>query len=180
MGRFLKRTALGLLIGIWMTMSAAEEIAAKGATREQIKALDEEVQDIKKEILELSTEFYRFEEKFVFPPNTQLSIFLEVAQADIFRLDAVSIKIDGNDAAHHIYNPTELEALQRGGVQHIYTGNIRSGGHTLEVSLIGKSTSNKDYQQKSVYKFTKDVGTKLIKITLAGPDSSNQGISFKD
>jgi predicted aspartyl protease len=185
MGRFLKSAAIGLLIGMWVIISAAEEIAAKEITPkeisgEQIKEIDEQVQDIKKDVLDISTGFIQLEEKLIYPPNTRLSIFLAVAQGDKFRLDAVEIKIDGKEAAHHIYSSQELEALQHGGVQRIYTGNIRTGEHALEVALIGKSTSQNDYQQNAVYKFIKDAGTKLIEITLGGPGIISHGIVFRD
>lgn len=185
MGRFLKSTAIVLLIGMWVAMSAAEEITAKEIakeqiTKEQIKGLDEQVQDIKKDVLGISTELTRLEEKLIYPANTQISIFLAVAQGDKFRLDAVKIKLDGKAAAYHIYSSKELEALQHGGVQRIFSGNIRTGEHALEVALIGKSTSNNDYQQNANYKFTKDAGTKLIEITLAGPGTIDQGIVFRD
>jgi hypothetical protein len=175
MGRFSKSLTIGLLIGTWMAMSTAEEI-----TREQIKSLDEQVQEVKGDVLDISNKLIQLEEKLIYPPNTQISIFLAVAQGDKFRLDAVKIKIDGKAAANHIYTAKELDALQHGGVQRIYTGNVRSGEHALEVTIIGKSTSNDDYQKNAGYKFTKEMGAKLIEVTVAGPGAGNQGISFRD
>ena len=175
MGGILKRTAIVFLIGMWAATGGAEEI-----TKEQIKVLDDQVQDIKKDVLDISAKLIQLEEKLVSPPNTQISIFLGIAQDEKFRLDAANIKIDGKAATHHIYTQGEMEALQHGGVQRIYTGNIRNGEHLLEVELIGKSTSNSDYRQSSSYKFIKEAGTKLIEITFAGPGMTNQGISFKD
>jgi hypothetical protein len=180
MGKFINSTAIGLLIGMWVAMSAAEEIAKEQITKEQIKALDEQVQDIKKDVLDISNNLIQFEEKFIYPPNTQVSIFLAVAQGDKSRIVTVKIRIDGKDTASHSYSSKELDALRLGGVQRIYTGNIRGGEHALEVELTGESTSNKDYQQNTSYKFTKDAGTKLIEITLAGTGSGNQGIGFRD
>jgi hypothetical protein len=175
MGRFLKSLAIGLLIGTCMAMSAAEEL-----TREQIKAIDDQVQEVKSDALDISNKLIQLEEKLIYPPNTQISIFLAVAQGDKFRLDAVKIKIDGKVAANHIYTAKELDALQHGGIQRIYTGNVRSGEHALEVAIIGKSVGNDDYQKNAGYKFTKEAGTKLIEVTVAGPGAGNQGISFKD
>jgi hypothetical protein len=103
-----------------------------------------------------------------------------VAREDKPLFEVIKIKIDGKDAVNHSYSFKELDALQQGGVQRIYTGNIPNGEHTLEVALTGKSTSNNDYQQNADYKFTKAAGTRLIEITLSGPDSGNQGINFRD
>ena len=73
----------------------------------------------------------------------------------------------------------ELEALQSGGVQRLYTGNVRAGEHTLDISLFAKS-GNKDDLQSASYKFNKSVEPKLIEVMLAGPGSSSQRIGFKD
>jgi hypothetical protein len=159
---------------------SANEISAKDISREQIKGLDEQVQNIKSDVLGISTEIAGFEEKFIYPSNTRISIFLSVAPKEKFRLDAVKLKLDGKETAGHNYTPKEVETLQQGGVQRIYTGNIQDGEHTLEVAVTGISASNKDYQQNAAYKFSKDADSKLVEITLSGPGSGNQGISFRN
>jgi hypothetical protein len=88
----------------------------------------------------------------------------------------VRIQIDGELAAHHIYSWKELEALQKGGVQRIYTGNIRTGEHRLEVSIAGKLPGGKDFTGTETFSFSKDVGPKLVGITLAGQDSGDAKI----
>lgn len=166
---------IGALFWMCMAGSMAEEVS-----REQIKGLDEQVQDIKKDVLGISAELTQLEEKLIYPSNTQISLFVSLAKGNHFRLDAVKVKIDGKDTTYHIYTFKELEALQNGGVQRVYTGNIRAGEHFLDVSLIGKSAGNSDHQQSANYKFTKTVEPKLIEITLSGSGSGNQQIGFKD
>ena len=149
-------------------------------SKEQIKGLDEQVQDIKKDVLAISSELLQLEEKLLFPSNTQVSFFVSVASGAKFRLDAVKIKLDGKESAHHIYTFKEVEALQSGGVQRILTTNVRSGEHVVEVSMIGKSGGNVDYQQVNALKFKKAVEPKLIEIILGGPESGGQAIRFKE
>lgn len=175
MNKFQKNVMVGMLLCLWALGCMAEEVS-----KEQIKGLDEQVQDIKKDVLGISAELTQLEEKLIYPSNTQVSVFVTLVKGDKFRLDAVKIKIDGKDVMHHIYTFKEIEALQSGGVQRLYTGNIRTGEHNIDVSLIGKSSTNKDYLQNNSFKFTKTVEPKLIEITLAGPGSSNQHIGFKD
>lgn len=174
MHSLLKTASLGLLILVATGIAVASEVS-----REQIKGIDEQVQDIKKDVLVISSELLRLEEKLLYPSNTQVSLFVSLNPGDKFRLDAVEIKIDGKQAAHHIYTFKELEALQRGGVQRIYTGNVRSGDHALEVTMIGKTAGNSEFRESASYKFTKDVGPSLVEIRLAGPGASNS-IEFKD
>ena len=151
-------------------------VGAEEVSREQIKGLDEQVQDIKTDVLAISTDLLQLEEKLLYPSNTQVSLFVSLAQGEKFRLDAMEIKIDGKDATHHLYTFKELEALQKGGVQRIYTGNVRAGEHALEVTLIGKTAGNGDFRHSERHTFTKDVGPRLVEIKLAG----TQDIEFED
>lgn len=169
------RAAIGLLLALGAGLGVAEDIS-----REQIKGIDEQVQDIKKDVLAISSELVQLEEKLLYPSGTQVSLFVALAQGEKFRLDAVEIKLDGKEATHHIYTFKELEALQQGGVQRIYTGNVRTGEHTLEVTLIGKTASNSDYRETATYKFAKEEGPRLVEITLAGPGAGSNHINFKD
>jgi hypothetical protein len=173
MNKLQKCILYGVLLWAW-SGSFAEEIS-----REQVKGLDEQVQDIKKDVLGISTELTQLEEKLIYPSNTQASFFVSFEQGAKFRLDAVKIKIDGKDVSSHIYTFKELEALQSGGVQRLYTGNIRSGEHTLEVSISSKSGQSVDVQSAS-HKFTKSVEPKLVEIVLGGSGLGGQRIGFKD
>ncbi|MDH5735561.1 MAG: hypothetical protein OEY87_05495, partial [Gammaproteobacteria bacterium] len=117
-----------------MGTSMAQEVS-----KAQIKGLDEQVQEIKKDVLGISTELALLEEKLLYPSNTQVSVFVSFADKEGFRLDAMDVKLDGQEVVHHLYTAKELEALRNGGVQRIYTGNIRTGEHQIEVVFLGKS-----------------------------------------
>lgn len=153
--------------------SAAEEVS-----REQIKGLDEQIQEIKSDVLGIAAELSRLEEKLLYPSNTQMSLFISLAPGAKFRLDAVEIQIDGKPVSRHLYTHKELEALKQGGVQRIYTGNITKGEHELRVSVLGKSESGGEYRQTGSFKLSKGIGPKLVGITVAGPGAGGQGISL--
>lgn len=174
MGIFARGIPLVLLWSI-SCVALAEEVS-----REQIKGIDEQIQDIKRDVLAISSDLLQLEEKLIYPSNTQVSLFLSFVQGTKFRLDAVDISINGKETVHYLYTYKELEALQKGGVQRIYTGNIRTGEHTLEITVIGKSADDRDYRQSASYKFTKEVGPRLVEITLGGPAASGNQIGFKD
>lgn len=157
------------------TVTLAEEVS-----KEQIKGLDEQVQEIKSDVLGIAAELSRLEEKLLYPSNTQVSLFVSLAKVAKFRLDSIEIQIDGKPVAYHLYTYQELEALRQGGVQRIYTGNVRNGEHELRVSVLGKSEGNSEYRQTTSFKLVKDVGPKLAGINLAGPGAGDQGISLKD
>lgn len=172
MVKFFRTVSIGILIGMCATICVAEEGAQLPT-----EGVDEQVQSIKREVLRISAELSQLQEKLMYPSDTQVSLFVSLAQGDKSRLDTVIIKIDGKSATRYIYSPKELEALQHGGVQRIYTGNIRGGTHTLDVEIIGKSISNSDYQHSFSHKFYKMKGPKVIEITLSGSNSTIQSIA---
>lgn len=143
----------------------AAPLAAQDVTKAQMQGLDEQVQEIKSDVLSIAAELGRLEERLLYPSNTQLAVFVLLDSGETMRLDSVSIQIDGQPVARHIYSFKELEALQKGGVQRIYTGNVPTGEHRLEVSIAGKA-GGKDLAATEKFTISKDVEPKLVGITL--------------
>jgi hypothetical protein len=154
--------------------------AAQDNYREQMKGLDEQVQEIKSDVLSIAAELNRLEERLLYPSNTQIALFVALASGDLLRLDAVQIHIDGQLAAHYIYSAKELEALHKGGVQRVYAGNVSTGGHQLEVSVIGKLAGGKDYNETGRFTINKGVEPKLLGITIAAPGSGRAAVDIGD
>ena len=144
---------------------------AAALSREQIKGLDEQVQEIKKDVLAISAELQLLEEKLLYPSTSQVSLFVSIAKKSDYSPDAVQIKINGKKVAYHIYSFKEVDALRRGGVQRIYTGNIQGGNHQLDVSVIGKKGGSKT-NRKMTYTIKKGVGPKLVEISLGTGSSA--------
>ena len=155
------------------TAAHAEEI-----DRQQMKGLDEQVQDIKTDVLSIAADLNLLEEKLLYPSGTQIAVFVALAQGDKLRLDAVQIQIDGEPVAHYIYSFKELEALRKGGVQRVYVGNVPTGTHALEVSVAGKLEGGADYSQSGKFTFDKGVGPKLVGLTVAGPGPEHAPIEL--
>lgn len=137
-----------------------------------MKGLDEQVQEIKSDVLSIAQELSRLEEKLLYPSGTQVAVFVALAKGDPMRLDAVRIQIDGQLVAHYLYGFKELEALRKGGVQRIYVGNVATGDHQLEVIVDGKIEGGADFSRTERFTFRKEVKPKLVGLKLAGPSSS--------
>jgi len=164
---------VGLSISMLLILNMASH--AEEVSQEEIKGLDEQVQEIKSDVLSIAAELNELEEKLLYPSHTQIAIFVSLADGETFRLDAVDIQLGGKPVAHHLYTFKELEALRKGGVQRIYTGNIRTGEHAMQVTLLGKSEGGNDFQRTESFTVHKDVGPEIVEITLA-----HQSISFTD
>jgi hypothetical protein len=156
----------GLVIFAQLSWIGALPAAGQDVSKEQMQGLDEQVQEIKSDVLSIAQELARLEERLLYPSNTQVAVFVSLAEGETFRLDSVQIQIDGEPVARHIYSFKELEALQKGGVQRIYTGNVGTGDHRLDVSIAGK-TGGKDVSATETFSFSKGVEPKLVGVTLA-------------
>jgi hypothetical protein len=139
------------------------------ASSAEMRSLDEQVQEIKTDVLGIAAELNRLEEKLLYPSNTHVAIFVSIAEGETFRLDSMQITIDGQLATHYLYGFKELDALQHGGVQRVYTGNLPTGDHEMQVSINGKTTSGDDFTSTEAFSFDKGIEPKLLGIALNGP-----------
>ena len=169
------RNMLLLVLAVTPMPGAAQDLSG-----DNMRSLDGQVQEIKSDVLSIASELNTLEERLLFPSHTQVSLFVSIAERDEFRLDAVQLEINGELAAHHIYSFKELDALQNGGVQRIYTGNLITGEHQLNVTMIGKLRNGKDFNESGSFVFTKGVKPKALGITLAGPGFGSDGIKVGD
>jgi hypothetical protein len=140
---------------------------AQTSSQQEMRSLDDQVQEIKSDVLGIAKDLSLLEERLLYPSNTQLAVFVAMNAEDSFRLDAVRLEIDGELVAHYIYSFKELEALQSGGVQRVYTGNVVTGAHDLTVAVTGKLQNGKDFNSSETFYFDKGIDPQLLGLTLA-------------
>ena len=167
--------ALALGIVLWL---ASTPLWAQDSDRQQMKGLDEQVQEIKSDVLGIAAELSLLEEKLLYPSGTQVAVFVALAADDPLRVDAVRLQINGQLVAHYIYSFKELDALRKGGVQRLYVGNLPTGEHQLDVLVDGKLEGGADYSRTGQFTFSKGVEPKLVGLTLAGPSSGRDPIEL--
>jgi hypothetical protein len=154
--------------------------AAGPAPDHTSKSLDEQVQEIKSDVLAIAAELNNLEERLLFPSNTQIAVFVSLAEGQSVELDSARISIDGKLVSQHIYSFKELQALEKGGVQRIYTGNVPTGKHRLEVAISSSRNAEQNFETVESFEFKKEVDPKLVGITLGGGIAGNATIAIKD
>jgi len=165
MSKIIRASLTMLLVGLLAAGVRAQETGDR--TRQEMRSLDEQVQEIKSDVLGIAKDLTLLEERLLYPSNTQLAVFVSIASGDTFRLDAVQLAIDSEPVTHYIYSFKELDALQNGGVQRVWTGNVRTGSHELTVSVNGKLPSGRDFSNTQSFTFNKDVDPALLGLRLA-------------
>jgi hypothetical protein len=173
----IKNTCAGVSFAVLLLLHHGNALAEQN-DKQQMRGLDEQVQEIKSDVLAIAQELSRLEEKLLFPSGTQVAVFVALAEGDSMRLDAVRLQVDGHLVAHYIYSAKELEALRKGGVQRLYVGNVATGEHQLEVLVDGKLEGSTDFSRTEHFTFRKDVKPKLVGLTLAGSDSGKTPIAL--
>jgi hypothetical protein len=155
--------------------SATEPAAATGAaTTTSTRALDEQIQDLKKSVVDLNKDLFVLEEELLFPANTQVAVFVSMDVGDFFGLDSVTMKIDNREVSNYLYTPREVAALVKGGVQRLYVGNLKAGPHELVAFFSGKGPNDRDYRRGATIKFEKGVGAKYLELKISDRVRSQQ------
>jgi len=140
----------------------------------EFKSLDSDVQDLKKEVLDLNKDLFQLEEELLFPANTQVAVFLSVDVGTYFQLDSVQVKLDNKEVQNYLYTDREVDALNRGGVQRVYLGNVKIGKHELVAFFTGQGPHERDYKRGAKLSFDKGVGAKYLELKISDRQSKEQ------
>jgi hypothetical protein len=130
------------------------------------RALDQQIQDLKKDVIDLNRDLFVLEEELLFPANTQVAVFVSMDVGDFFALDSIQLKIDNREVGNYLYTPREVAALIKGGVQRLYVGNLKAGGHELVVLFNGKGPNERYYRRGANLRFEKGVGAKYLELKI--------------
>ncbi len=145
---------------------AAKPAPASAGTATDTRALDEQVQGLKKDVVDLNRDLFVLEEELLFPANTQVAVFLGVDVGNFFALDSVQLKIDNKEVLNYLYTPREVEALLKGGVQRLYLGNLKVGQHELVAFFSGKGPNDRPYKRGASIRFEKGIGAKYLELKI--------------
>ena len=140
--------------------------AQESAQREEFRALDKDVQSLKKEVLDLNRDLFLLEEELLFPANSQVAFFISMDVGEYFELDSVQLKIDGKDVANYLYTAREADALVRGGVHRVHMANLKTGEHELVAIFTGKGPHIRDYRRGATLMFNKGIGAKYLELEI--------------
>jgi len=135
-------------------------------SRVKFRSLDQDVQDLKKEVLDLNRDLFRLEEELLFPANSQVAFFVSMDVGEYFELDSINLKIDGKEVANYLYTEREVGALIRGGVHRAHMANLKTGEHELVAVFTGHGPHTRDYRRGAAITFSKGIGAKYLELKI--------------
>ena len=148
------------------TVAAVSQAEAETASRDKFRSLDQDVQALKKEVLDLNRDLFLLEEELLFPANSQVAFFISMDVGEYFALDSVNLKIDGKEVANYLYTEREVDALVRGGVHRVHMANLKTGEHELIAVFTGKGPNARDYRRGATLTFEKGIGAKYMELEI--------------
>jgi hypothetical protein len=156
------------------TPAAGSPAAGTDAPPGDFKTLDQEVQGMKKEVIDLNRDLFVLQEELLFPANTQVAVYVSMDVGAFFALDSVTLKIDNKEVKNYLYTAREAEALLKGGVQEIYLGNLKVGKHELVAFFTGKGPVDRAYKRGATITFDKGVGAKYLELKITDRVTKHQ------
>ena len=161
------KTLISLVSVLALTLSfstLAQDSA--DAEREDFRSIDQDVQTLKKEVLDLNRDLFLLEEELLFPANSQVAFFISMDVGEYFDLDSVNIKIDGKEVANYLYTEREADALVRGGVHRLHMANLKTGDHEVVAVFVGHGPNIRDYRRGATLNFYKGIGAKYVELEI--------------
>ena len=140
--------------------------AVESESRDSFRSLDQDVQELKKEVLDLNRDLFLLEEELLFPANSQVAFFISMDVGEYFALDSVSLKIDGKEVANYLYTDREVDALLQGGVHRIHMANLKTGDHELIAIFTGQGPHTRDYRRGATVAIDKGIGAKYLELEI--------------
>ena len=168
------RSVPGMIVAVCLTLATlTTTVFAKDAETDSA-SLDQQLQSLKKDVLELNRDLFILREELLFPANTQVAVFLSLDVGEFFALDAVSVKIDRKEVASHLYTERQLDALVRGGVQRLFLGNLKSGSHEIVAVFTGRGPKGRDFRRASSLTFEKTPSAKFLELKIVDSNKLHQ------
>ncbi len=180
---------LSLLLAAWLawpgaalaeTPADAEEAApeeaapAEAAGEDAPAPLDSDLERIKTDLLKLKRDLVILEEDLLFPASSQVAVFLSMDLGELFQLDAVTLKLNGREVAHHLYTDRQVDALYRGGIQKLYVGNVKQGRNRLTAFFTGRGPSGRDYRRATTVEFEKSFEPAFVELAITDSGAKYQ------
>ncbi len=111
------------------------------------RPLDEQIQDLKRQTVELNRDLFVLEEDLLFPANTQVAVFVSVDVGDFFALDSIDLKVDQQGGQQlSLHSARGSRRCCEAACSASTWGNLKAGSHELVAFFIGKGPNDRNYR----------------------------------
>lgn len=155
--------AFKLLAGIILL---ASPVCMSAAFASNQAGLDAEIEELKAEVIELNRELYDLEEQLLYPATTSFAVYVSMDDIDEFTVSSIKLNLDQQDVTSHLYTKEQVEALRRGGIQKIFSSNLKPGVHKLTAEIQGVDRDGRAMKRLVVADFGKARSSKYLEVKI--------------
>lgn len=169
------RNTVAILVWCLTASAAVAQQAETGdfeVRKENASPLSQQVEDLKQAALELNRDLLILEEDLLFPANTQIAVYVSSDVGHYFQLDAVKLHVDDQLVASHLYTEKQNSALNRGGIQRLYLGNLKTGKHEITAFVHGYGPQKREYKRAATYSLKKDQNPTMLEVRIKDSSQS--------
>lgn len=156
--------AINKFVGLLLICSALFTSSLSSAANQS--GLDAEIEELKSEVIELNRELYDLEEKLLYPATTSFAVFVSMEEVENFTIRSVKLTLDTQDVTSHLYSKEQVDALRRGGIQKIFTSNLKPGMHKLTAEIQGVDRDGRAMKRVVVADFGKARASKYLELKI--------------
>ncbi len=149
------------------TISGEKGSTVTADANTEVKKASKNIQDLKRQVIDLNKDLRLMEEKLLFPSSTKYSVFISLSSGQFFTLEGIKLKLDDKFVAANIYSEKQRQALIRGGVQKFYITNLNEGKHSATLFFTGVGPSGRDYKRASTIEFEKGPAGEYLEVAIS-------------
>lgn len=164
----LKLRALLALLLVFLLVPPVPAFAEEG------EALDNSLQQFKKDMLDVNKRLLIMEEELLFPANAQLTVFLSLDIGRFLIPDSITLEIDGKPVQSHLYTKREVDALRRGAIQRLLTTIVKPGTHSVTAVVAGTDIHGREVRRGATTEFTKDDAQYYLQLRIVDDTRAQQ------
>jgi hypothetical protein len=161
-----------LLSFLFASPAFAQNTGEFSVRKENVSSLSQQVEDLKQAALELNRDLLILEEDLLFPANTQIAVYVSSDVGHYFQLDAIKLHVDNQLVASHLYTEKQNSALNRGGIQRLYLGNLKTGKHEITAFVHGYGPQRREYKRAATYTLKKDQKPTMLEMRIKDSTAS--------
>jgi len=136
--------------------------------------LESEIEGLKAEVIELNRELFELEEQLLYPATTEFAVFVSMENIKGFTLQGIKLFLGENLIGSEIYKTEQVQALRRGGIQKLFSGNLKPGLHKVKAEILGKDLDGRPSKKMLVAEFGKARSSKFLEIKISKDKTQNQ------
>lgn len=128
--------------------------------------VDQNLQALKSDVVGIAADMKILEEQMLYPEAEQVAVFLSVHVGNSFTLSSVKIVLNDEEVTNRVYAANQLDALERGGIERLFLGDIDVGEHTVTAFFSGLDHRGRKIKRGVTRTFTKAAHANAIELNI--------------